>query len=366
MDSFRLNRIARKNPPLGTLSPMMLDRSCKQVLDLTTREIKKNIEKIILDDKKISPRIQRNRTIRPDQSYFGVDEEYVVKNLEDVLPLFFSTNSSDESRRYCESVCEFSRLIARETVKKINNRMALIFRDTSEGSCDLPDTLQTTISLIGDITNCLRTSSTTDSQEEDQDLHEHRGISHLRKSEESGKSDDGSSGDESSDDEHSDHGNDEDGDSEVECSDDGNGPPLVATTSINHCDEEDQDPQEDLDKESRVLSHNFQIQRRVWIPMMKILEMDLLRAVVKKTRTLKRTWRKNRGSSPIVFQIQRTVWILMMRVLMMNLQKTEVVMLGNVTLRRIHMKVCVKLLSSQGRPLKSSVLVSQERSQRQT
>ncbi|CAB1413857.1 unnamed protein product [Pleuronectes platessa] len=237
MDSTRLNRIARKNPPPVTLSPMMLDRSCKQVLDLTTREIKKNIEKIILDDKKISPRIQRNRTIRPDQSYFGVDEEYVVKNLEDTLPLFFSTNSSDESRRYCESVCEFSRLIARETVKKINNRMALIFRDTSEGSCDLPDTLQKTISLIGDITNCLRTSSTTHSQEEDQDLYEHRGISHLRKSEESGKSDDGSS--------------------EVECSDDGNGPPLVATTSINHCDEEDQDPQEDLDKESRVLSHNF-------------------------------------------------------------------------------------------------------------
>ncbi|CAB1421817.1 unnamed protein product [Pleuronectes platessa] len=257
MDSFRLNRIALKNPPPVPLSPMMLDRSCKQVLDLTTREIKKNIEKIILDDKKISPRIQRNRTIRPDQSYFGVDEEYVVKNLEDVLPLFFSTNSSDESRRYCESVCEFSRLIARETVKKINNRMALIFKDSSEGSCDLPDTLQKTISLIGNITNCLRTSSTTDSQEEDQDLHEHRGISHLRKSEEIGKSDDGSSGDESSDDEHSDHGNDEEGDSEVECSDDGNGPPLVATKSINHYDEEDQDPQEDLDKESRVLSHSF-------------------------------------------------------------------------------------------------------------
>ena len=259
MNSTRLNRITRKNPPQVTLSPIMLDRNCKQVLELTTREIKKNIKKIILDGKKKSPRIQKNS---PDQSYFGVDEEYVVENMKDNFPQFFSTNSSDESRRYCESVSEFSRLIARETVSKINNRMGLMLRDTSEGSCDIPDTFHTMISLIGNMTNCLSSSSTTYSQEEDQDLHKHRGyqvrgISHPRKSEQRGKSDDGSSGDECSDDEHSDHGNDEDENSEDECSDDGYGPPLVATTSINQCDEEDQDPQEDLEEALRVISHHL-------------------------------------------------------------------------------------------------------------
>ncbi|CAB1433939.1 unnamed protein product [Pleuronectes platessa] len=226
MDSTRLNLIACGNPPPVTLSPIMLDRNCKQVLDLTTREIQKNIKKIILDGKKKSQRIQKNPPLGPDQSHFGVDEEYVVKNLEDNLPLFFSTNSSDESRSYCESVCEFSRLIARETVSKINNRMGLMLRDTSEGSCELPDTLHTMTALIGYITNCLSTSSTTQSQEEDQDLHEHRGDQVRRVS-------------------------------ERKLSDDHKSPPLVATTSINHCDEEDQDPQEDMDAESRVISHNF-------------------------------------------------------------------------------------------------------------
>ncbi|CAB1434583.1 unnamed protein product [Pleuronectes platessa] len=231
MDSTRFNLIARAKPPPVTLSPIVLDRNCEQVLELITREIQKNIKKIIYDGKNKSERIQKNSPVRPDQSYFGVDEEYVVKNLEDNLPQFFCTNSSDESRRYCESLCEFSRLIARETVSKIKNRMGLMLRDTSEGSCDIPDTLHTMIARIGYITNCLRTSSTTHSQEEDQDLHEHRGdqvsrISHLRKSEERGKSDD-----------------------------DHKSPPLVATTSINHCDEEDQDPQEDMDDELRFISH---------------------------------------------------------------------------------------------------------------
>ncbi|CAB1455353.1 unnamed protein product [Pleuronectes platessa] len=176
MDSTRLNPIACANPPPVTLSPIMLDRNCKQILELTTREIQKNIQKIILDGKKKSPRIQKNPPVRPDQSYFGKDEEYVMKNLKDKLPQFFCSNSSDESRSYCESLCEFSRLIARETVNKNNNRMGLMLRDTSEGSCDIPDTLHAMIALIGYITNCVHTSSTNHSQEEDQDLHEHRGL----------------------------------------------------------------------------------------------------------------------------------------------------------------------------------------------
>ncbi|CAB1416913.1 unnamed protein product [Pleuronectes platessa] len=197
MDSPRLNRI--------TVNSLL-----KQVLKLSTSEIQKSIKAIVLDGKEKSPRI--NSPVRPDQSYFGIDEEFVVKNLKDNLPPFFNHIPKDESRRYCESLCEFSRLIARETVSKINNRIAFMLTDISEGTCDGPETFDAVIALIGNITNCLSTSSPTHSQAEDQDLHEDSGeqvrrISHLRKSEENsddGNGEDGDSGNEYSDSENAD------------------------------------------------------------------------------------------------------------------------------------------------------------------
>ena len=104
----------------------------------------------------------------------------------------------------------------------------------------------------------VETSSITHSQAEDQDLHEDRGdqvrhVSHLRNSEERGKSDDGSS------DERNKQMQPPNDYPDVSClsepaklSDYHKSPTLVATSSVNHCDEEDQDPTEDMVEASDV------------------------------------------------------------------------------------------------------------------
>ena len=136
---------------------------CQHIVDFSSEYILEAIEPVISDWHGKAQQIYE--LVDSFRCFFGVDENYVLKNLENILPRCFTNSVNIKEMIRYESLDKFIQLIAKEVTARVNYRIAVrVGSNTSHlGSrtygcnCISFETLYNMIDLVVNILRCMRT-----------------------------------------------------------------------------------------------------------------------------------------------------------------------------------------------------------------
>ncbi|AWP09364.1 putative high mobility group nucleosome-binding domain-containing protein 5 [Scophthalmus maximus] len=140
---------------------LIVTHLCQDILMVSTMVIMESISAILSEWDQKLPWIYSS--VQPEECFFGIDEGYVLANMKNILSQRLS-RAFNTPQSNCESVSEFSRLVAREIASRVNYQVAVrlhsnrrhLTNRTDECNFTYLESLDAIVDAVCNILNCTR------------------------------------------------------------------------------------------------------------------------------------------------------------------------------------------------------------------